>query len=39
MSREETGKVSAINHGALVTERPRGVDTEAAPLPRAVTTP
>lgn len=37
-SREETGKVGAINHGVSIAERPRSVDTEAALLPRAVTT-
>lgn len=31
-SRAETGKVSAVNHGAPVAARPRGVDTEAASL-------
>lgn len=37
-SREETGKVGAINHGVSIAERPRSVDTEAALLPHAVTT-
>lgn len=37
-SREETGKVGAINHGGFVRRRPRSVDTEAALLPRAVAT-